>query len=270
MFPEAGITKGEVLRFYARMAEHLLPHLRDRPVTLERLPDGLAGKNPTHFWQKDTPASYPSWIQRVELTSLEGEPVNYVVVNNTETLLYLVNQGTITFHPWFSRIEDLDRPDFILFDLDPGRAAFNGVVAVAKRLHGILDAEGVRSFVKTSGKTGLHVLVPSRRGDDYESTRGWALEIAERVVSALPSIATVERSKSKRQSRVYVDVMQNVRGHHAVPPYVLRAVSYAGVSTPLKWAEVTPELDPRRFNLRTIFRRLGNLKTDPIADLVKR
>jgi bifunctional non-homologous end joining protein LigD len=270
MFPEVGITKGEVLRFYARMAEHLLPHLRDRPVTLERLPDGLAGKNPTHFWQKHTPASYPSWIQRIELTSLEGEPVNYVVVNNTETLLYLVNQGTITFHPWFSRIEDLDRPDFILFDLDPGRAAFNDVVAVAKRLHRILDADGVRSFVKTSGKTGLHVLVPSRRGDDYESARGWAMETAGRVVSALPNIATIERSKSKRRSRVYVDVMQNVRGHHAVPPYVLRAVSYAGVSTPLKWAEVTPELDPRRFNLRTIFRRLGNLKTDPIADLVKR
>lgn len=270
MFPEVGVTKGEVLRFYARIAEYLLPHLHDRPVTLERLPDGLAGKNPTHFWQKDTPASYPSWIQRINLTSREGEPVNYVVVNNTETLLYLVNQGTITFHPWFSRIEDLDRPDFVLFDLDPGKAAFSDVVAVAKRLHRILDAEGPRSFVKTSGKTGLHVLVPSQRGDDYESARRWALSIAERVVSALPNNATVERSKSKRQSRVYIDVMQNVRGHHAVPPYVLRAVSYAGVSTPLKWDEVTPELDPHRFNLKTIFRRLGNLKTDPIADLVKR
>lgn len=269
MFPEAGITKGELLRFYSRIAERLLPHLRDRPVTLERLPDGLAGKSPTHFWQKDTPASYPSWIQRIKLTSREGDPVNYVMVNNTESLLYLVNQGTITFHPWFSRIEDLDRPDFVLFDLDPGKAAFSDVVAVAKRLHRILDAEGVRSFVKTSGKTGLHVLVPSQGAADYESARQWALSIAERVVSALPNNATVERSKSKRQSRVYIDVMQNVRGHHAVPPYVLRAVSFAGVSTPLKWDEVTPELDPHKFNLRTIFRRLGNLKTDPIADLVK-
>src|SRR6266511_859340 len=135
MFPEAGITKGEVLRFYERISERLLPHLRDRPVTLERLPEGVTGTAAPHFWQKRTPAYYPAWIPRVELPSERGGPVSYVLVNDQDTLLYLVNQGTLTFHVWFSCIHNLDRPDFVLFDLDPGEAAFTDVMVVAKQLH---------------------------------------------------------------------------------------------------------------------------------------
>jgi bifunctional non-homologous end joining protein LigD len=131
MFPEASITKGEVLHFYERISGRLLPHLRDRPVTLERLPEGVTGSAAPHFWQKHTPAYYPAWIPRVELPSERGRPVSYILVNDQDTLLYLVNQGTLTFHVWFSRIHNLDRPDFVLFDLDPGEAAFTDVVVVA-------------------------------------------------------------------------------------------------------------------------------------------
>jgi len=266
MYPEDGITKGEVIEFYRRIGPRLLPYLRDRPATLERLPEGLDGAQAPHFWQKNTPASYPDWIPRVELPSEQGKTVNYVLVNDLDNLLYLVNQGTLTFHAWFSRVEDLDRPDFVLFDLDPGQATFGDVVTVANELYEVLKEEGSKAYVKTSGKTGLHVLVPWKEGD-YDEARAWAQRLAERVVEALPDQATTERSKAKRGRRVYVDVLQNARGHHAVPPYVLRAVPGATVSAPLRWSEVTPDLDPARFNLKTLFRRLARLKRDPLAGL---
>jgi bifunctional non-homologous end joining protein LigD len=267
MFPAIGITKGDVLRFYERIAPRLLPHLRDRPMTLERFPEGLTGKQAPHFWQKNTPSYYPAWIPRVTLPSEDGQPVTYVLVHDTATLLYLVNQGTLTFHPWLSRLQNLDRPDFVIFDLDPGTATFADTVAVAKQLHAILEDAQVASYLKTSGKTGLHVLAPWHHAEGYDTARSWALDIALQVVAALPAIATVERRKDKRQKKVYVDVLQNARGHHAVPPYVLRAVPQATVSTPLTWAELTPALEPRRYNLTTIFRRLARQKTDPMAPL---
>ncbi len=267
-YPDAGITKADVIDFYRRIAPRLLPHLRDRPATLERLPEGI-GEGKPHFWQKNAPTYYPEWIPLAELPTGHGKSVRYVLVNDLDTLLYLVNQGTLTFHTWFSRVEDLDRPDFVLFDLDPGAASFADAVAVARELHGILKGEGVEAFVKTSGKTGLHVLTPWEQDGGYDEARAWALEIAERVVEALPEQATVERGKAKRHGRVYVDVMQNAKGHHAVPPYVLRAVPGAPVSTPLEWRELTPDLDPKAFNLKTIFRRLARKKRDPMAGLTR-
>jgi bifunctional non-homologous end joining protein LigD len=269
MFPDAGITKGEVLSFYERISERLLPHLRDRPATLERLPEGVTGTDAPHFWQKDTPAYYPAWIPRVELPSERGRPVRYVLVNDQDTLLYLVNQGTLTFHVWLSRIHNLDRPDFVLFDLDPGEATFTDVIVVAKALHERLQAEAVASFVKTSGKTGLHVLVPWEFRGGYAEAREWARRQAQAVVAELPELATIETRKANRRGRVYVDVLQNARGHHAVPPYVLRAVPQACVSTPLAWDELTPHLHPQAFTLRTIFERLASQPADPIAPLIE-
>jgi bifunctional non-homologous end joining protein LigD len=269
MFPDAGITKGEVLHYYERIADRLLPYLKDRPATLERLPEGV-GEGKPHFWQKHTPEYYPDWVPRVKLPSGRGTPVEYVLVNDRPTLLYLVNQGTLTFHVWFSRVGDLDRPDFVLFDLDPGEASFQDAVAVARELHGVLDGEGVKSFVKTSGKTGMHVLVPWEEEGGYDAARGWARQVAGQVAEALPEKATGEIRKAKRHGRVYIDVMQNAKGHHAVPPYVLRPVPAAPASTPLKWDELTPDLDPAEFNLRTIFRRLAHQRRDPMAGLLKR
>jgi bifunctional non-homologous end joining protein LigD len=265
-YPDEGFTKADVFEFYRKIAPHLLPYLRDRPCTLERYPEGI-GEGARRFYQKNAPDYYPDWVPVAELPTERGKPVRYVLVNDTETLLYLVNQGTLTFHPWFSRVEDLDRPDFVLFDLDPGEATFADAVAVARQLHGVLKAEKVEAFVKTSGKTGLHILTRWEAEGGYDEARAWALGVAGRVVEGLPEAATVERSKAKRGARVYVDVMQNARGHHAVPPYVLRAVPGAPVSTPLEWREVTPELDPKAFNLKTIFRRLARKKRDPLAGL---
>jgi DNA ligase D-like protein (predicted polymerase) len=199
---------------------------------------------------------------------VRGRPVRYVLVNDQDTLLYLVNQGTLTFHVWFSRIHNLDRPDFVLFDLDPGEATFRDVMIVAKQLHARLQAEAVASFVKTSGKTGLHVLVPWEDKGGYAEARDWARQLAHAVVAELPGVATLAIRKAHRRGRVYVDVLQNARGHHAVPPYVLRAVPQACVSTPLAWDELTPHLHPQAFTLRTMFERLASQPTDPMGPLL--
>jgi bifunctional non-homologous end joining protein LigD len=236
---------------------------------LERLPEGLEGPDAPHFWQKRTPAYYPTWIERVELPSERGKPVPYVLVNDEETLLYLVNQGTLTFHVGFSQLADLDRPDMVLFDIDPGRASFADVMTVARQLHHILQRAGHQAYVKTSGKTGLHVLIAWEEETDYDEVRAWALGIAQQVVHLLPDQATTERSKARRGKRVYIDVMQNARGHHAVPPYVLRTVPGAPVSTPLRWQELTSKLDPKAYNLKTIFRRLARQRHDPMAGLLR-
>jgi bifunctional non-homologous end joining protein LigD len=269
MFPDAGFTKGDVLAFYERIADRLLPYLHDRPLTLERMPEGLDGSQAPHFWQKDTPEYYPEWIPRVILPSAQGKQVHYVLVNDVASLLYLVNQGTITFHIWLSRLADLDRPDFVFFDIDRGKAAFTEVIEVAQTVRAVLKSERREAFVKTSGKTGLHLLVPWTARGGYDESRAWAIEVAERAVQALPDRATREVRKEKRGKRVYIDVMQNVRGHLAVAPYVLRAVPAASVSTPLHWREVTDALDPAALTIKTIFNRLKRQKTDPFADLVK-
>jgi bifunctional non-homologous end joining protein LigD len=268
MFPEKGYTKGDVMHYYTAVARLLLPHLRNRPITVERLPDGVRPSAP-HFWQKRTPSYYPDWIPRFETVSKDGTRVNYPLVNDERALLYMVNQGTLTFHPWLSRIEDIDHPDFVLFDLDLGKStAFVDLIKIAKRLHKELDAEHVDNFVKTSGKTGLHVLAHWTRSGGYDDARAWALSTARRVAERLPDIATIERSKSARHGRAYVDVMQNAKGHHVVPPYVLRAVPSATVSTPLKWTELTSRLKPERFDLKTAPKRFERQKRDPIEALI--
>lgn len=268
LFPEAGLTKRDLFMYYLKIADRLLPYLKDRPVTLERLPEGLTGDGAPHFWQKNTPESYPDWITRIALPTEKGETVHYALVNDTPTLLYLVNQGTLTFHVWSSRVQDLDRPDFVLFDLDPGNAKFADVVEVAKGLRTMLKGEGIETFVKTSGKSGLHVLTPWSGNGGYDEARAWAHEIALRVAGERPNQVTVEIRKANRGERVYIDVMQNVRGHHAVPPYVVRAIPSAAISTPLDWKEVTPALNLASFTPRTIFRRLSRRKTDPLAGLL--
>jgi bifunctional non-homologous end joining protein LigD len=261
-----------MLMYYVSIAPILLPHLKDRPVTLERLPDGLAEGKP-RFWQKNTPSFYPDWIPRFNIPNSDGKPVQYALVNDVETLAYLVNQGTITFHPLLSRVPDLGRPNHVVFDFDPGNCAFTDVVRLASELHDVLDDQRVKSYPKTSGKSGLHVTVPWKQPGDFAAARAWATEQAQKLVAAFPKLATLERLKEKRRGRVYVDVIQNAEGHHIVPPYVLRAVPGATVSAPLDWKEVTPELDPAKFTTHEMLERVkrrGDLMADLATDRGRR
>lgn len=268
LFPDDGTTKRDVFAYYRDVADRLLPFLKDRPVTLERLPGGLAAGAP-HFWQKDTPAHYPEWIPRIALPTEGGKTVHYALVNDAQTLLYLVNQGALTFHTWASRVEDLDRPDFVLFDLDRGEASFGDIIGVARALRALLNEEGIRSFVKTSGKTGLHILTPWLRDGGYAEARSWALAIAHQIADDPAARATTEIRKDRREGRVYIDVLQNARGHHAVPPYVLRAVPGATVSMPLAWNELSPDLDPAAFTMGMTLKRLKARRRDPFSGLLR-
>jgi bifunctional non-homologous end joining protein LigD len=266
IFPEKDLTKGDLIRYYRELAPYLLPYLKDRPVTLERLPEGLTSEESSRFWQKNTPAYYPDWIPRAELVTESGKPIRYVLVNDLDTLLYLVNQNAFTFHIWSSRLNDLERPDFVLFDLDPGNAPFQQVVRVAKELHHLLDSRGISSYVKTSGKSGLHVLTPWNKPGNHDAARAWALQIATELENECSSIATLERAKNKREGKLYLDVQQNAKGHHFVPPYVVRAVPEATVSMPLQWKELTPRLDPTRFDVSYLLKRLRRFQFDPKND----
>jgi bifunctional non-homologous end joining protein LigD len=265
MFPKAGITKGDLIEYYDRIADKLIPHLRDRPMTLERLPEGLARKDAPHFWQKNTPDFYPKWIPRIELRAEDGRKVKYLLVNDKPTLLYLVNQNCVTFHTWFSRVDELDRPDFVLFDIDPHQSTFGNAVKVAKELHDVLETRKVRGFVKTTGKTGLHVFTEWTGKGGYDAARDWAMTVAKEVVARVPRIATVERHISARGQRVYLDVEQNAKGKHAVPPYVVRATPLATASMPIQWKALNARLDPKKFTVKTASKWIRS--ADPFAPL---
>lgn len=266
IFPDPGYTKRDVLAYYEAVSPWLLPCLRDRPITIERYPEGLTGPDAPHFWQKNIPAYYPDWIPRIALHTEEHKPVEYALINDLDTLLYLVNLGTLTFHVFLSKTRRLHRPDFVLFDIDPGEASWTNTVITARQLHLTLDALDVPSYPKTSGKTGLHILVPWHQDGGYDEARTWALWVAQRAAE-LSDIATTERLKSKRNGRVYIDVLQNALGHHVVPPYVLRPTPHATVSTPISWSELTRDLDPAAFNLKTTPTRLKAGKPDPMLQL---
>jgi bifunctional non-homologous end joining protein LigD len=268
MFPEAGVTKGDLLAYYAQISPRLLPHLKDRPITVERLPDGLSKPNAPRFWQKNTPEYYPKWIPRVNIPTEDGRDVHYALINDLDALLYFVNQGAITFHTFFSRVNSLKNPDFVLFDLDVGDAKFTDAVKIAQTIRKLLDAQKAKSFPKTSGKRGLHVLVPWKRPGGYPAARAWAVEVAASTVKARPNIATTERSIAKRGNRVYVDVMQNDLGKHVVPPYIVRATPLATVSTPLDWEEVANRLNPEKFTMPAVLARAKRAKQDPMKALL--
>ena len=268
VFPATGYTKGDVLDYYNQVSDFLLPHLRARPITIERFPEGVK-EGAQHFWQKNTPAYYPAWVPRAKLPTEKGKTIEYTLVNDLPTLLYLANQNAVTFHIWFSRMQSLDRPDFVLFDIDPHQSTFANAIKVARKLHDLLDdEEGVANYLKTSGKTGLHVMTPWRARDGgFDEARSWAEGVARRVAAALPDIATVERTISRRGNRVYVDAMQNAKGKHAVPPYTLRATPQGTVSMPLEWKELTAKLSPKQFDMKTSIKRIARRKKDPLAAL---
>ncbi|HZJ71977.1 MAG TPA: non-homologous end-joining DNA ligase, partial [Planctomycetota bacterium] len=235
-------TKGDLVAYYDRVAPLLLPYLADRPLVLTRYPDGIAGKS---FFQKDAPDFAPSWLRTARIHSTDtARDIDYLVVDDALMLRYVANMGTIPLHLWGSRVAALDRPDWLVLDLDPKGAPFTDVVDVALVLRGILEALELPSYPKTSGATGLHILLPLAARYSYEETRTFARLLALLAVEAAPGIATVARSIGARGGKVYVDFGQNGHGQTVVGPYSLRPLPGAPASCPLAWSEVTPRLDP--------------------------
>ncbi|MBI2823023.1 MAG: DNA ligase D [Acidobacteria bacterium] len=255
LWPKDGYTKRDLIAFYDRIAPFLLPHLKDRPLNLERFPDGIEGKS---FYQKNTSDYFPDWIARTRIYSRESRRwVRYTLCDSRDALLYLANLACIPHNPWSSRAGSLDHPDYILFDLDPEEAPFSQVRDVALQLRRILETIGLDSCPKTSGATGIHVFVPLAPEYSYDDTRRLAHVVGILLVERLPDLVTLERVIKKRTGRVYIDFLQNGKGKTVVAPYVPRPRAGAPVSTPLTWTEMEKaEFAPGDFNIETIFRRL--------------
>jgi bifunctional non-homologous end joining protein LigD len=264
-WPEAGYTKADLVGYYEAVAPLILPYLRDRPLVLTRYPDGMAGKS---FFQKDAPQFVPSWVRTERIYSRDaGRDINYFVADDLETLRYLANLGTIPLHVWSSRLGSLERPDWLVLDLDPKGAPFADVVRVARALHRILEEIALPHYVKTSGATGLHILVPLGARYSHESARTFARLLALLAVEATPDLATLARPLRSRQGRVYVDCGQNGHGRTIVAPFSLRPLPGAPASCPLRWDEVTLGLDPDQFTLRTVPPRFATMR-DPARALL--
>jgi bifunctional non-homologous end joining protein LigD len=266
LWPEDGYTKGDLVEYYRAIAPWILPYLRDRPVVLTRFPDGIHGKS---FFQKDAPEWAPTWLRTATLYSEGSErDLRYFVCDDVDTLLYLANSATIPLHIWASRVATIERPDWCSIDLDPKDAPFESVVVVARGLHRLCDSIGLPSFIKTSGSSGLHVLVPLAGACTHEQARLVAELLARRIVAQLPEVATITRVINQRAGRVYLDYLQNGHGKLLVAPFCVRPLPGAPVSAPLRWSEVDRRLDIRRFTIRTVLRRMERLGEDPVAPVL--
>jgi bifunctional non-homologous end joining protein LigD len=266
-WPDQRYTKGDLIEYYRAISPWLLPYLKDRPVVLTRFPDGITGKS---FFQKDAPVFAPEWLRTERIWSEDTQrDIDYFVCNDVESLLYLANLGSIPLHVWGSRVESLERPDWCILDLDPKDAPFTDVVTVAKAVKKLCDHIEWPSFIKTSGSTGLHVMLPLARQVTYEQCRQLGGLLARVIATELPEIATITRQVGKRGGRVYLDYVQNGHGRLLVAPFSVRPLPGAPVSMPLAWREVTPKLDIRAFTIKNAPARMKKLKDDPLLPVLE-
>jgi len=262
LFPADGITKLDLIEYYRRISHWLLPHLRDRPLAMERYPDGIGKPS---FFQKAVPSYYPDWIERVTVKKAGGT-ITHVICNNEATLVYLANQACITPHIWLSRIEKLRCPDQMVFDLDPSGENFEPVRAAAQSFGELLDKLELPAYVKTTGSRGLHVAVPLDREEDFDSVRAFARRLAEIVVNGDRKHWTLEQRREKRLGRVFVDTNRNAYAQTVAPAYAVRARPGAPISLPLDWSELNrKDLRPNGVTIRTVFDRLEKTG-DPWSD----
>jgi bifunctional non-homologous end joining protein LigD len=266
-WPEEGYTKGDLISYYRNVAQWMLPYLAERPVVLTRYPDGIGGKS---FFQMDAPKFVPEWIRTERMWSEQAaRDIHYFICADEPSLLYLVNLGTIPLHIWSSRISDIGHPDWCVLDLDPKGAPFTDVVRVAQATHALCEELGLPNLVKTSGSSGLHVMIPLGCQCRHDETRSLGELLARLITAELPDISTITRKVTRREGKVYIDYLQNGAGRLIVAPFSVRPLPGAPVSTPLHWSEVVPDLDIRSFTIRTVPDRMRKLKRDPVEQVLR-
>jgi len=257
LFPDDGITKADLASHYERVAEAMLPHVRERPAHMHRFPEGLGGEG---FVHKNVPEHFPDWIETVEVPKKDGT-VTHPVIGDAATLVYLADQATITPHVWLSRVDGLDRPDLMIFDLDPSGEDFGQVREAARSVRELLEEVGLPPYLKTTGSRGVHVVVPLDRSAGFDEVRELARDVARLAASHDPEHLTTETRKDKRRGRLFVDWLRNAYAQTAVPPYAARARPGAPVATPIEWEELG-RVESRSYTIGNIGRRLGS-KDDP-------
>jgi len=265
-WPEEGYTKGDLIEYYRSVSRWILPYLIDRPVVLTRFPEGIAGKS---FFQVDAPRCVPEWIRTERGWSEQAaREFDHFVCDDEASLLYLINLGTIPLHVWSSRTADIQHPDWCVLDLDPKGAPFSDVVKVAEVAHELCQDIGLPCLVKTSGSSGLHLMIPLAGQCLHDHARTLGELLARLIAAELPEIATLARQVSRREGKVYVDYLQNGAGRLIVAPFSARPLPGAPVSMPLQWAEVTPQLNIRSFTIANASDRMRKLKGDPLRELL--
>ncbi len=265
-FTEENISKGDVIDYYKRVSPIILPYLKDRPLTLHRFPDGISKEG---FYQKQIPDYFPNWVNRITVNKKGDGDVTHVLCNNKETLVYLANQACITPHIWLSKTPELEKPNKILFDLDPPVDSLSLVVKAARELKKVLERFDFYTYLMTNGSKGIHLVVPIKANFNFKSVRQYAKKIADYVVQKNSDIFTTEHKKNKREGRVFIDYLRNSYGQTSVTPYSIRALEGAPIATPLDWHELNSNsFNPRKYSIKNIFLRLGQ-KEDPWKDMHK-
>ena len=255
-WPDEGITKGELLEYYDSMSKLILPYLKNRPMSLKRNPNGIKDAG---FYHKDAGDIAPSWMKTADIKAEStNKIVHYLVCNDRDSLLFIANLGCIEMNPWNSTVKNLDRPDYLVMDIDPSdKNTFEEVVDTALVVRDVCERAGITSYCKTSGASGLHVYIPCNKKFEYDTVRDLAHIIATMVQEQLPAITTLERSLAKRKkNQIYVDYLQNSRGQTLASAYSARPKPGATVSAPLEWKEVKHGLKPAMFTIRNMKKRV--------------
>jgi bifunctional non-homologous end joining protein LigD len=253
-FDRSKITKGEILDYYAAIAPYALIHVKNHLLTLQRFPEGIKGES---FYQKNASAYFPAWIKTCAVPKEDGTDVNYVIATGPEIIVYLANQGTLTFHMWLSQYKKLPYPDRMIFDLDPSIKNFNEVRLAALFLKEILDDLAIASFAMTTGSRGLHVMVPLKRVHTFDEIAQFSTAIARKMLEYKPGKYTLEIRKNKRGSKIFIDTLRNRISATAVMPYSVRPIENAPVATPLWWREVEQSsLSSQQYTIKNIMRRI--------------
>jgi bifunctional non-homologous end joining protein LigD len=266
LFPNDGITKGDLAAYYEAIAPVMVPHLRGRPLTMERYPAGIEKKG---FWQKDVSKGFPGWLQRVEVPKKDGV-VHHAIVTDLRSLLWVTNQNTVTQHVWTSRVPDLDHPDICVFDLDPSADDPDAVRAAAIELRDLLDEFTLPSWIKTSGSKGFHIVVPLDRMTPVNVVARFANTVGALFVKRAPDRLTQEFSKADRRGRIYVDTGRNGYSATFAAAYTVRARSGAPVSAPCTWKEVERgDVAPQTFTIRNMVARVDKVG-DVWNDMLRR
>ena len=266
MFPEDGITKGDLAAYYEAVAGAMLPHLRGRPLTMERYPAGIGKKG---FWQKDVSKGFPDWLERVKVPKKDGF-LHHPIITDERSLLWVTNQNTITQHVWISRVPELYYPDVCVFDLDPSNDDVKAVRSAALGLRDLLDELGLPSWVKTSGSKGFHIVIPLDGKSEMSDVEQFASTVGRVFVSLAPDHLTQEFNKVDRQGRIYIDTGRNGYSATFAAAYTVRAKNGAPVSAPCTWEEIeTGKVAPNTFTLRNTPARIKKVG-DLWADMLKR
>jgi len=258
LFPKDKINKGDLIDYYKKIAPHMLPYTQDRAISMLRYPQGI---NKQGFYQKEAGEYFPKWIKTKRIKK-KGGSVNYVVVNEKATLVYLANQGCISPHIWLSKIDKPNYPDKIVFDLDPAGKSFAQVRKAALLLKDKIEEHKLTPFAMVTGSKGIHVVIPIKRKYNFDKVRTFLRGLAKGLVDEYPKLLTLEARKKKRKNLVYIDILRNAFGQTTITPYAVRPIKGAPVATPISWTEVkSSSLKPDKFNIKNIFKRLN--KTAP-------